>query len=199
MLADKTIDREIQQNRSEFTNDVSDATTRFGGAYGPQFGVAFLLTGYIARNWDLRETGREVLEAGFITSILDKWVLKRAFGRERPFESNGQTRFHPGSSHDSFPSGHATEAFSVASVVAMRSKGWIVPTLAYTAATLVCFDRLNDHVHFASDVVAGAAFGTAVGRFLVARHRAAQAQGQKPAADLQIVPIRNGLAARIAF
>jgi membrane-associated phospholipid phosphatase len=203
MLADRTIDRNFQQNRSSFTDHVSDATTGFGGAWASNIGVGYLAVGYLARDWELRETGREALEAGFLSHLLDKWILKTAFGRERPFESDGRTVFHPGSSHDSFPSGHATQAFSLASVVAMRSKGWVVPTIAYTAATLVAFDRVNDHVHFASDVAAGAVLGTAIGRFIVARHRAAQAQTQtrtgKPAADLQIVPIRGGLAARIVF
>jgi membrane-associated phospholipid phosphatase len=189
MLADKTIDREMQQNRSRFTDR----------AWSQNLGFGYLIVGYVARNWDLRETGREVLEAGVLSHLLDKYILKRAFGRERPFESDGQTRFKPFSSNDSFPSGHATQVFSLASVVAMRSKGWVVPTIAYTAATLVAFDRVNDRVHFASDVVAGAILGTAVGRFIVARHRAAQAQGQKPTAQINLVPIPGGLAARVAF
>jgi hypothetical protein len=197
MLADESIDREMQQNRSRFTDRVSDATTGFGGGYGPNVGFGFLAAGYALRDWNVRETGREILEAGLLSHLLTKWVLKRAFGRERPFESDGETRFHFGSSHDSFPSGHATEAFSVASVIAMRSKGWVLPTAAYAAATLVAFDRVNDRVHFASDVVAGAVLGTAVGRFIVARHR--RAQEQKPAADLNVVPIPGGLAARLTF
>jgi membrane-associated phospholipid phosphatase len=198
MLADEAIDREAVQNRSQFTDRVSDATTALGGAWASNVGVAYLVVGYVTRDWDLRETGREALEAGVLTHLLDKWILKRAFGRERPLESNGETEFHPGSSHDSFPSGHATQAFSLASVVAMRAKGWLVPTIAYTAATLVAFDRMNDRVHFASDVAAGAVLGTAVGRFIVARHRAAQAQ-QKPAAEINLMPIPGGLAARVAF
>lgn len=197
MLADKSIDREIQQNRSRFTDRVSDATTGFGGGYGPNVGVGFLLTGYVLRDWNVREIGREILEAGFLSHLLDKYVLKPTFGRERPFESDGETRFHFFSSHDSFPSGHATEAFSIASVVAMRSKGWVLPTIAYAGATLVAFDRVNDRVHFTSDVVAGAILGTAVGRFIVARHR--RAQEPKPAAEFDVVPIPGGLAARLTF
>ncbi len=80
----------------------------------------------------------------------------------------------------------------------MRSSGWVVPALAYAAATVVAFDRVNDRVHFASDVVAGALVGTVTGRFLVARHR-----GQNPdrlrRVKLDVVPIRNGLQARMHF
>jgi membrane-associated phospholipid phosphatase len=197
MLEDRHLDHEFQKWRSTFTNRVSDATTSFGGGYGVNTGVAFLIVGYVFRSWDLRETGRETLEAGFLSNLLDKWILKRAIGRERPQVSNGRTVFRPGSSNDSFPSGHATEAFAVASVIAVRSKGWVLPTIAYTAATLVAFDRVNDRVHFPSDVAAGAILGTAVGRFLVARHR--RAQGQAPAPTVVLVPIRGGLAAKVDF
>jgi len=197
MLEDRHLDHEFQKWRSTFTNRVSDATTSFGGGYGVNTGVAFLIVGYVFRSWDLRETGRETLEAGFLSNLLDKWILKRAIGRERPQVSNGRTVFRPGSSNGSFPSGHATEAFAVASVIAVRSKGWVLPTIAYTAATLVAFDRVNDRVHFPSDVAAGAILGTAVGRFLVARHR--RAQGLKPSPTVTLVPIRGGLAAKVDF
>lgn len=200
MLADESIDREAQQQRSRFTDRVSDATTGFGGGYGVNVALGFLAAGYVLRDWELRETGREALEAGFITHILGKWVLKPAFGRQRPLVSGGETVFRPGTSNDSFPSGHATEAFSVASVIAIRSKGWVLPALAYAAATLVTLDRVNDRVHFASDVAAGAALGTAVGRFIVRRHRRAQGQAPRPVeGEFELVPIRGGVAGRLSF
>jgi membrane-associated phospholipid phosphatase len=55
---------------------------------------------------------------------------------------------------------------------------------------------VNDRVHFASDVAAGAVLGTAIGRFLVARHRRARAESKT---TLEIVPIKGGLAARIGL
>ena len=115
-----------------------------------------------------------------------------------PFETDGETTFTPFSSHDSFPSGHATQAFAIASVVAMRSNGWFLPALAYTTATVVAMDRINDRAHFASDVAAGAIIGTVTGRFLVARHRREESN-KKPRVDIELVPIRSGLAARIRY
>jgi len=87
---------------------------------------------------------------------------------------------------------------SLASVVAARSKGWVVPTAAYTLASLVAFDRVNEHVHFSSDVFAGAVFGTVVGRYIVHKHER-EAVGEPTKTSLDIVPIRNGLAARLTF
>ena len=197
MLVDKDIDRAAQRNRSHFTNSVSSTTTSLGGYNGFTASFAMLGAGLIFNHENLRDTGREAIEAGLMAYVLHS-VLNRGFGRERPYESNGQTVFVIGSSHDSFPSGHATEAFAVASVVATRSKGWEIPALAYGAATIVAMDRVNGHVHFASDVVAGAILGTAVGRFIVRKHLDEKA-GVLSKADLDIVPIRNGLAAKLRF
>ncbi|MDQ2977628.1 MAG: phosphatase PAP2 family protein, partial [Acidobacteriota bacterium] len=198
MLADEKIDRESQNQRSRFTDGVSSATTGFGGVWGFRIAGGLLGAGILLNHENMRDTGREALEAGIIATILNKYILKRAFGRERPFESNGETVFVPGSSHDSFPSGHATQAFAVASVVAARSKGWIIPTIAYGIATVVCMDRVNDRVHFASDVVAGAVLGTAIGRFLVHRHRT-EKEGVLSKASFDIVPTRHGLAIAARF
>ena len=200
MLVDDEIDIEFQENRSRFTDRVSDATTDFGGSWSSNLGFALLGSGYVLRSWEIRETGREVLEATFMTHVLSKYVFKPAFGRERPFESDGRTRFHLGSStYDSFPSGHATQAFALASVVAARQKGWIVPALAYTAAAVVALDRVNDRVHFASDVATGAALGTAVGRFIVHRHRQAQGNAPTRPVNVGLAPIPDGVALRIVY
>ena len=199
MFADEDIDRYAQKHRTHFTDRVAGATTDLGGQYGFHASGAMLVAGILFNHENLRDTGREAIESGIFATLLDKYVIKRAFGRERPFESNGETVFVPGSSHDSFPSGHSTQAFAVASVVAARSKGWIIPSLAYVAATVVALDRVNSHVHFASDVVAGAFLGTAVGRFLVHRHASEREGVLSKQATLDVVPIRGGLALSIRY
>ena len=196
--ADKSIDRAAQRNRSRFTDHVSSATTSLGGGEGPEISGVLLAAGIVFHDPNTRDMGREALDAGLFTSLLNNLIVKRAFGRERPNRSNGKTDFDFGSNNSSFPSGHATEAFSVASVVAMRAPGWIIPGIAYAAATIVAFDRVNEHVHFASDVFAGAVLGTVTGRWLVARHRREEQKGA-PKASLDIVPIHNGLSARLRF
>jgi hypothetical protein len=198
MLADRDIDKAAQRNRSRFTDKLSSATTALGDQYGFEISGALFTAGLVLHHENLRDTGREAIEAGILAHILDQYFFKRAFGRERPADSNGRTVFVPGSNHDSFPSGHTTEAFAVASVIATRSKGWPIPVIAYAAATLVAMDRVNNRDHFASDVVAGAFLGTAVGRFLVRRH-GDEKSGVLSRAEFEVVPIRNGLAARLVF
>jgi hypothetical protein len=198
LAADHEIDNAAQRNRSTFTNHVADATTSFGGGNGTEAAVIAIGAGLAFHSPDLRDTGREALEASILTALVENLVLKPLFGRERPYQSNGTVDFDLGSSNSSFPSGHATQAFAVASVVAARSKGWVVPTAAYTLACLVAFDRVNDHVHFASDVFVGAALGTVTGKFLVHKHER-EAVGEPEKTSFDVVPIRNGLAVRVAF
>lgn len=199
-LADRDIDRAAQRNRSTLSNHVADATTPFGGGVGTELATAAIGVGFVFKDTTVRDTGREALEASILTALVENYAMKPLFGRERPGPSGGKTDFDVVSSNSSFPSGHATQAFTIASVVAARSKGWVVPTLAYTLASVVAFDRLNDRAHFASDVFAGAAFGTVVGRYIVHKHdREATATPEEKKTSFDIAPIRNGLAIRIAF
>ena len=97
-------------------------------------------------------------------------VIKLVIGRTRPSQGSDADEYKPFSSRQSFPSGHTTEAFTLASVVATRSHGWVVPTIAYGLAATVGLSRMNDRAHFASDVLAGAVIGTVVGRSVVHHH-----------------------------
>jgi hypothetical protein len=195
-VADESIDHQAQETRSSLTNSVSSATTPLGAEAGFGVAAALIVGGVAFQSPATRDTGRDALEAGIIAGLIDN-VVKRATGRVRPNGSNGETTFEPGSSNASFASGHATVAFSVASVIAARSTGWVIPGLAYTAATLVGLDRINSHAHFASDVFAGAVLGTVTGRWLVHHHEAEGADA--PRTELEIGPITHGIGAKLRF
>ncbi len=78
-------------------------------------------------------------------------------------------RTRPDGTPYSFPSGHAAATFALAAVLE-RHLGYRLawPTLAI--ATYVATSRLHDNVHYLSDVVFGAAIGTATGWTVVGRH-----------------------------
>lgn len=100
-------------------------------------------------------------------------VLKAAAARIRPGNPDANRFFQYGhADNNSFPSGHAMGAFSVASVFAgvYRDTRW-VPWLSYGLATLIGGARLALGRHFPSDVVIGAVFGASIGRGVVARSR----------------------------
>jgi membrane-associated phospholipid phosphatase len=83
-------------------------------------------------------------------------ILKVAVRRERPDGSNNQ----------SFPSGHASDAFTLATVVE-RHCGWKWGVPAYALAATIGFSRIVRDKHYLSDVLAGATLGYVVGRTVV--------------------------------
>jgi len=198
IATDEDTYRAIQERRSATTDDISKATTDFGAGYAWGISGALIAGGLLTKNPDMRDTGRDALEAAAFASLFTS-ILKPVFGRERPNQSDGQTIFHGfDNRYKSFPSGHATTAWAVASVIAMRTDGWIVPTVAYTLATMVAFDRVNDRAHFVGDVFAGAVIGLSTGRFIVGRHQREEAE-TKAALHVEILPIRDGIGARLTF
>jgi membrane-associated phospholipid phosphatase len=80
------------------------------------------------------------------------YAVKYTVRRERPDHS----------SHDSFPSGHASQTFASATVLA-RHFGPRAAWPAYAVATFVSISRVNQQRHFLSDMVFGAGLGIAVG------------------------------------
>lgn len=90
------------------------------------------------------------------------------FHRHRPSETNDAWVFDGPSVSTrnlSFPSGHTTTAFAIATVAAhyYPDRPWI-GILAYSGAVMAGLSRINDGVHWPSDVFFGAALGYAVGR-----------------------------------
>lgn len=169
-----TIDDEtrriVQNNRTDFTQSVADFVTPFGGRRAEYISIAMLVTGFGVHDTRLRDTGRDALEATILAGRIATPILKELAGRSRPYEDEGSLAFDPFSGNQSFPSGHATGAFAVASVVAAHYDGWKIPTLAWTLASSVAVARVHDDVHWTSDVLAGAIIGTSIGRGVVARH-----------------------------
>ena len=96
-------------------------------------------------------------------SLLVNGVVKSFFRRQRPVWESVDPRPHrlrrPRSS--SFPSGHASAAFTAATVLAEDDP---MAPLYYGAAAFVAMSRTYVKIHHASDVLAGVATGLILGR-----------------------------------
>lgn len=91
-------------------------------------------------------------------SLLVNGALKSMFRRRRPIWEEDRPRPHrvrtPHSS--SFPSGHASSAFTAAGILSHGDPLWPV---YYGLAVVVASSRVYVKMHHASDVLAGAALG----------------------------------------
>jgi len=143
--------------------------------------AALLAAGYIRH--DDREVNTALLAAeAYGDSVVINLAMKAVTRRQRPSDvpPNGDysnTFFNGGQSPfkgSSFPSGHATAVWSVATVVAERyrhrGKPWI-PILSYTLATAISASRITESAHFPSDVWMGAALGYSIAKYQTLKPR----------------------------
>ena len=143
--------------------------------------ASLLAAGYIRH--DTREVNTAILAAeAYGDSVVVNLAIKAATRRLRPsdippggnfrdtFFNAGKSPFHG----SSFPSGHSTAVWSVATVVAERyrhrGKPWI-PVLCYTMATAISFSRIADSAHFPSDVWLGSSLGYTIAKYQTLRPR----------------------------
>ena len=99
--------------------------------------------------------GTSVIEAVGIT-----YGLKYAFDRQRPYVKYPD-KIYPIDAEDSpsFPSGHTAAAFSLATSLSITYPKWYVIAPSAIWACGVGFARINQGVHYPSDVLTGAAIG----------------------------------------
>ena len=126
-----------------------------GPVYSTIFVAGMFTAGRLAHGSRFRAMTYDMLDAAIVNFAYTE-VLKLGVGRERP---NGQD-------NKSFPSGHTSNAFALASV-AQEHYGWKVGVPSYLLAGLMGASRINQDKHWLSDVVAGAAVGYIVGRTVV--------------------------------
>lgn len=117
--------------------------------------IALFAAGRLVHDSRFRAMSYDLGEAAFVTFGYTA-LLKVAVQRERP----------DGSDRHSFPSGHASHAFTLAAV-SQHHYGWKLGVPMYAAAAVVSYSRLVRDKHYLSDVVAGATLGFVVGRTVV--------------------------------
>jgi membrane-associated phospholipid phosphatase len=153
---------------SEFRT--SQRISEIGSYYstGTVAGV-FYLVGHFKHNERARETGFLLAET-MIDGAIVGGTLKLASQRQRPIADDASGEFWDGGS--SFPSGHAINAWSVATILD-QEYGKHRPVLKlglYGLATAVSVTRYTGRKHFLSDVLVGSAIGYGLGRYVYQRH-----------------------------
>ncbi|HVT60424.1 MAG TPA: phosphatase PAP2 family protein [Thermoanaerobaculia bacterium] len=193
---DSWVQRQVLRGHSSLENHLATDFEQLGR--GPSFAIlgGFYLGGAIADDTKAKNVAIDGLIASAIASGVITPALKFAVGRSRPSQHQGTFHFRPGGGSASFPSGDATQAFAVASVITSAYRAPWVQVAAYGSAGLVGFARLRLNGHFASDVTAGALIGAGVGKAVARINRNLRV---KVALSPIVAPGKRGLVFTAAF
>ena len=149
----------IQANlRSPWLDAVMTAITHLGDG-----GVLFMAMALVMLcRPSSRSVGLTLLLALALEILCCNGLLKPLLARARPFAAQGGISLLIDAPTDaSFPSGHASAAFTAAAVLMFARRRLCVPVTIL--AVLIGFSRLYLYVHFPTDVLGGCALGYAIG------------------------------------
>jgi membrane-associated phospholipid phosphatase len=120
---------------------------------------SLLLTGLVTKDKVMMRNGVKTGVAIGLNVLLTSG-LKYAINRPRPFAQYPNDiikRTNAGSY--SFPSGHTSSAFAMATALSLSTKKWYVAVPSYAYACAVGYSRMRLGVHFPTDVLGGMVLG----------------------------------------
>ncbi|HEX4824123.1 MAG TPA: phosphatase PAP2 family protein [Candidatus Polarisedimenticolaceae bacterium] len=176
-VVDDNIRATVIHHDDRFQDDVASTVQPLGTWASFIVIGGFTFGGLAAHDDKAYGAGIDALSASAISGLVIVPVMKKVIGRFRPNAGYGPYHFEPFKHGPSFPSGHAAQAFTVASVIATEYPNRWVKFGCYFPASLVLFARVRHDAHWASDVVAGALIGYGTGRE-VARTNLAEREGR---------------------
>lgn len=163
-FADDHIRQRAEHNRSSRSEKIIAPWLYWGaGAVDAAIAGGTYLTGAAINNNDVRETGRQALVSLALAAAATD-ILKAAIGRSRPDNGRGTSCNKPftlDDAYQSFPSGHTTAAFALSASLATRFESFWIKGLLFAMASMTGVQRIYADRHWCSDVLAGAAIGTA--------------------------------------
>ncbi|HEY3054990.1 MAG TPA: phosphatase PAP2 family protein [Thermoanaerobaculia bacterium] len=169
-LIDHEVRDAVARNHSHSLDEITRAIEPLGGGRSTAVILGFLGYGLVRNDERAKATAFDSAMSSLIASRAITPAIKVITRRTRP-----------NSGHYSFPSNHTTEAFALASSIAMHYPA--ARYVAYGLAGGVGFARIYHNAHWISDVAAGAIIGTAVGHTVF---------------HTNVVPMKHGVAITIS-
>ena len=161
--ADQSIKDFTQGNQNKYTDYLFHGAEVFGN---PAYTFPFLALNFVygaifkdqtAKNVSLLGLQSLLISSGFV------YILKYGTQRRRPKTGDPYDTWwgSPFSlNNNSFPSGHSSSAWSIATTIALEFKGHpFIPAIAYTLASLTALSRVYENYHWSSDIFLGSAIG----------------------------------------
>ena len=188
---DNRVRNQISRNHNVTMDNLTVVGKQFGHpVYGGLLSIALYTTGFFTADNYTKITGQMLAEALIVNGIYTT-VLKSVFGRARPYTHDGFSdfdifMFEFDADENSFPSGHTSTAFTVATVLSERINNVYASVALYSLASLTAYQRIYSDVHWLSDTLIGAALGTFIGLKIVKLHE--NSLHEKSSYSLNIYP-----------
>jgi membrane-associated phospholipid phosphatase len=99
--------------------------------------------------------GTTVVVSSLITAILKKTIKE-----DRPHTTYPDIQNITSGGSYSFPSGHTSDAFALATSISVAYPKWYIIAPSFTWASAVGYSRMHLGVHYPKDVIAGAIVGS---------------------------------------
>lgn len=167
MALDQTLRNRIHDPHDQFGKTASNIGNAIGSAYVYPALLALAVGGKVLHSKGLYGVSSRALKSTLVAGA-GGMALKVLIGRERPTKSpDNPFTFHPFTFKDnSFPSGHTTVAFALATSFAREIEGQWDDVAFFSLASLTAYARMHDNRHWFSDVVFGAGVGVLSARFV---------------------------------
>jgi membrane-associated phospholipid phosphatase len=157
--ADINLLRKINLNRNRNFDKTCELISASASPLSIGLPLVFIGTGLWKKDKEQLIKGVTVGSGVLLASIVST-TLKYTINRPRPFVTYPDIEKATHARSPSFPSGHASDAFSTATAFSLVYPKWYVIAPAYTWAGAVAYSRMHLGVHYPSDVIAGAITGS---------------------------------------
>lgn len=183
-----------------------DRVNRVGYHYGKPY-CGFVLAGgmysagLLFKNEWFRETGL-ALTTALASSGMIEMALKPLIGRARPSNERGNyvmDFMSEEASYHSFPSGHASLAFTISFVMAKRVESTPLKVLFYSLAGSTAICRMYSDAHWISDIAFGGALAWYCSEAVVERLDQNRTRIRRSKTKLNVTPYPGGVTLRATF
>jgi membrane-associated phospholipid phosphatase len=149
----------ININQTNFKDNYFKGYTSGVTALSIATPVTIAVIGLVEKDKNLQQDAL-YMAGSYLTSIAITYSIKKIVNRQRPFEKYAFIIKRDDEKNGfSFPSGHTSAAFCVATFLSIRYPKWYVIAPSFIWSSSVAWARMYQGVHYPSDVFVGAIVG----------------------------------------
>jgi membrane-associated phospholipid phosphatase len=150
--------RQINVNRITSLDSIFVFITQSGPIIAAIVPLSFIILGYMKKKRVMWMNGF-MIAAPYLLAVVLSNTTKTLVARPRPYSTYPYIQKLSEGGSGSFPSGHTSDAFSIAMIISLFFPRPMIIIPAFIWAILVGYSRMDLGVHYPTDVLTGACVG----------------------------------------